>query len=547
MKQLLLFLLAFVSLTAVSQKNYYWVKFTDKQNSGYSLNQPLQFLSERSIQRRSVQGIAIDSTDMPLNENYVNGLNPYINELKHRLKWFNMAVVRVDSLPFVDSIRQLAYVDSIGPIYRNPPANGKKQEKFETVFPEVDQNYIYPTVYGNAYRQINMLNGDLLHQAGAKGQGILIAMLDNGYVNCPNIAAFDSVRPRILKTWDFVNNEEDVYNDGGHGLATFSCIASNAPYHHVGTAPDASFVLCVTEDDNDEWVMEEYNWEAGAEFADSIGAQIFSTSLGYTTFSSGQGDHTYADLTGNQTVITRAGNRAASKGILVINSAGNEGGNSWFRIAAPADGDSIIAVGAVDSTETITGFSSRGPNYAGRIKPDLCAQGSNSGVIETDGGYGHSAGTSFSCPTLAGCFASLWSAFPEKSAKDIYTAVVVSANRFWTPDSVYGYGIPNFYNAYLLLKSDYNSKFFHTDDRITVFPNPFSNELNVALYNDFAGEHMFELFDLNGRKVVSKPVFLRKNTFEIVHLNEASTLLPGEYILKVDGKKVSAHAVVKTK
>ncbi len=545
MKRFLLLLSVALTLQLAAQKNYYWVKFKDKENNSYSLSNPSQFLSQQSIERRSKQDIELDSTDLPITQSYINGVTPFVTQLKHRLKWFNMLVVRIDFPENVDSIRQLPYVAGVGPIYSNPMA--AKKDKFESVTITPDQSYVYPNYYGRAYRQLNMLNGDLLHQLGYRGQGILMAVLDNGFVNCPQITAFDSVRPRILKTWDFVNDEENVYNEGEHGLACFSTIAANVPNYHVGSAPDASFVLCVTEDNNDEWVMEEYNWEAGAEFADSIGAQLFSTSLGYTTFSTDSGNHTYTDLNGNSTVITRAANRAASKGILVVNSAGNEGANNWHYIAAPADGDSVVAVGAVDSAELIASFSSRGPNVAGRIKPDLCAQGVKSAVIATDGSLGYSGGTSFACPTLAGCFASLWSAFPDKSAKDIYTAVVVSADRFWTPDNTYGYGIPNFYNAYLLLNTGYNANVLQVDGDITAYPNPFTNNLQVATYNEEAGPHTIELFDINGRKVLSKQIFLRKKTFEIINLSEAATLLPGEYILKVDGRLKNNRQLIKVK
>ncbi|MFN8285889.1 MAG: S8 family serine peptidase [Chitinophagales bacterium] len=545
MKKLLLLLFVALSFQAFSQKNYYWVKFKDKENNSFSLSDPLQFLTQQSLDRRTKQGIELDSTDLPITQSYIDAVTPFVGHLKHRLKWFNMLVVRIDSSVYVDSIRQLPFVEGINRIYYNPLA--AKKDKFEYVTANPNQNYVYPNLYGQAYRQINMLNADLLHQLGHKGQGILMTVLDNGFVNCPQITAFDSVRPRILKTWDFVNDEENVYNDGGHGLSCFSTIAANIPNHHVGTAPDASFVLCVTEDDNDEWVMEEYNWEAGAELADSLGAQLFSTSLGYTDFSTDSGNHTYADMNGNTTVITRAANRAASKGILVINSAGNEGANSWHYIAAPADGDSVIAVGAVDSAEVIASFSSRGPSYAGRVKPDLCAQGVKSAVIATDGSLGYSGGTSFSCPTLAGCFASLWSAFPDKSAKDIYTAVVVSADRFWTPDSTYGYGIPNFYNAYLLLNTGYNANVLKTTGEVTAYPNPFADNLQLGIYNDEAGQHTIELFDVSGRKVLSKQVFLRKKTFEIISLNEVNNLLPGEYLLKVDGKLKDTRQLIKVK
>jgi serine protease AprX len=396
-----------------------------------------------------------------------------------------------------------------------------------------------------AYRQANMLNTDLLHQMGFRGAGITVSSMDNGFVNVDHIAGFDSIRPHIMATWDFVHNQENVYDDGGHGTNTFSCMAGNIPGQMLGTAPDANYFLLETEDNGAEWVMEEYNWAAAAEWADSAGADIFTTSLGYTTFDYHRGDHSYNDLTGNKTVMTRAGNIAFSKGILVINSAGNEGKSGWHYISVPADGDSIMAIGAVDSSRTIADFSGRGPTKSGHIKPDICAQGVKSAVIATDGTVGFSGGTSFSCPTLAGSAASLWGAFPEKSAREIFDAIVISADRFWTPDNDYGYGIPNFYTAYLLLKSGYNGNIVKVSDDVIAFPNPFSNQLSVSLYSDENATRKIELFDLTGRKVLSQEIFIRDKSFSITTLTEAANLSTGEYILRLDGNKKLAHRIMK--
>jgi len=547
MKNFLFFIfLSASSISIFSQANsnlYYWIKLKDKNHSPYSIGSPLQFLSQKSIDRRTNQNIAIDSSDLPISQLYIDSLAPHITRLVHRLKWFNIIVVEIDDSTKVDSVKQFSFVDSIAPIAYFPYK--LLQNKFETVNP-LNQQLIYPNKYGSAYHQISRLNADLLHQLGYRGQGVIISMMDNGLNNADNIHAFDSVRPRILGTWDFVHNQQDIYHDGGHGTTTFSCVAGNIPGQFLGTAPDASFYLMQSEDNNAEWVMEEYNWAAAAEMADSGGAKIFSTSLGYTTFTPDIGDNTYADLNGNKTIITQAGNIAFSKGILVFNSAGNEGSGGWHYIVAPADGDSVLAIGAVDVFDTIAGFSSRGPNSAGRIKPDLCAQGVSAAVINTDGTIGTSDGTSFSCPIMAGCAASLWSAFPGKSAQEIKDAIVISADRFWTPDSAYGYGIPNFYNAYLLLKTNYNGDILHINDDVAVYPNPFSNQLNVSLYSGEGQNHTIEIFDLSGKKVFEEQFYIREKTFEIFTL-DVSYLADGEYILRYDNRKEYSHKIVKAK
>ena len=527
---------------------YFWIKFKDKNNNGYSFTNPNQFLSQRSIDRRTTQGIAIDSSDLPITQSYIDAVLPYTTQLVHKLKWFNMIVVRMTDSTNVDSIKRLSFVDSVATIITYPYRSLFSQNKFEQLTP-VNQQIIYPDVHGMAYHQLNMMNADLLHQMGYKGNGILISMMDNGCLSVDNLPFFDSVRPRILDTWNFAQNQQSIYADseGVHGTYTFGCIAGNTPYTYVGTAPEASFVLFHTEDNYAEWVMEEYHWAAAAERADSDGAQIFTTSLGYNIFDNNLGSHTYQDLSGNKTMITMAANVAAGKGILVFNSAGNEGNSSWHYLIAPADGDSVIAVGAVDSTRALVSFSSRGPNSSGRIKPDLCAQGAGVGIIGAAGNLFYGGGTSFSCPILAGCAACLWQAFPTKTANEIKDAIMISADRYTNPNDSLGYGIPNFYNAYLLLKTNYNGNVLRLSNDAAVYPNPFSDNLNVSLYNTTAGTRTIELFDMLGQKVLSQQVFLRENTFEIVTLDQVGTLAKGEYFLRLDGQKKFSHLVIKAK
>jgi hypothetical protein len=547
----LLFFLFFsilVNCQVANSNLYYWIKFKDKSNNGFTLSNPSAFLSQQSINRRTQQGIAIDSSDLPVTQVYIDSISPYTNRLVHRLKWFNMIVVEIDNPVNLLSLKHFSFIDSVAPIASFPYKSLLAGSKFESAIP-VDQQIVYPDIHGAAYEQLSMMNGDLLHQMGYRGQGIIISLMDNGLVGTGIAHAFDSVRPRILDEWDFVNNQPDLYYDpgnGSHGTATFSCIAGNVPNYYVGSAPEASFCLFQSEDNSAEWVMEEYNWAAAAERADSDGAQIFSTSLGYTTFDNDIGDNTYADLTGNTAVMTMAGNIASSKGIIVFNSAGNDGDDNWYYISVPADGDSIIAVGAVDSNRYIAPFSSNGPNSSGRIKPDLCAQGYPAYVVTSSGDIGAESGTSFSCPTLAGCAASLWSAFPGKTAKDIQTAIMMSADRYMCPNNQYGYGVPNFYNAYLLLETGFNTNLLQTGNSITVYPNPFSAQLNVSFYGDTAGNHTIRIFDLQGREVYSGQFYVRNKTYELVPIDTAF-LADGVYILSFDNSKQNARKIVKMK
>jgi serine protease AprX len=539
--------LLLLGLVATAQENYYWIKFKDKNCSWDAWSNPSQFLSPASLQRRQIQNIAINESDLPVCEDYIDSISPYISHLKHRLKWFNMAVVQVNVPQNIAQLKAFSFVDSVGPIMQIPQAT--KTDKFATEFTEPlpDQSIVYPNLYGLGYNQLNMLNGDLLHQLGYRGEGVLMAVFDNGFVNVNIIPGFDSARQKIVGTYDFVSHEENVYDDGGHGTNVLSCIAANVPNRMVGSAPGVNLLLLESEDDNAEWIMEEYNWAAAAEYADSAGAKIFSTSLGYTTFDGDSGNHTYADLNGNKTVITRAGNMAFGKGILVINSAGNYGGNSWRYVGAPADGDSILSIGAVDSAEVIAGFSSRGPTSAGKIKPDVCSQGVKSGVLSTTGDVSTSGGTSFSCPILAGCAACLWQAFPDKTNREIFDAIVISADRFWTPGNDYGYGIPNFYNAYLVLKTDYNANILKINRDAAVYPNPFSNELNVSIFSQDNKTQTIEIFDQSGHCVIKQELFLRDKTFEIVKVPGVANLSAGKYVLRLNHDKATSVKLIKTR
>jgi serine protease AprX len=556
-----LFIVLFIGCSSAlySQMNatpFYWIKFKDKNNDGYSLNSPNQFLSQASIDRRTRQGILLDETDLPVTQNYIDSVSPYLLQLVHRLKWFNMIIVQLgDSTINADSIaaiiRQFPFVDSMSQIQYPPYKSLLQTNKFESTTP-VNQNIVYPNIYGAPYHQLNMVDGDLLQQLGYRGQGITIAMMDNGCDGIDTLHYFDSVRPRILDTWNFVFNQPSILVDplGSHGTSTFSCIGANTPNVFIGAAPDANFCLYQSEDNNAEWIMEEYHWAAAAERADSMGAQIFSTSLGYTLFDYNIGNTTYAELNGNTTPMTQAGNIAFSKGILVLNSAGNEGAdegpNPWYYIIAPADGDSIMAVGSVDSDRAVSNFSSRGFQPAKQIKPDICAMGHVTYCVTPSGYISTSGGTSFSCPISAGCAACLWQAFPDKTAKDIYSAIKRSADHFNDPDTTSGYGIPSFYDAYLMLLTNYNGNIVHINHDVGIYPNPFSSTLNISVYDLIAANHSVEIFDLSGRKVFSTEITtLRDNNMQFFSLQGLDQLENGEYILCYDHKKESSHKIVK--
>jgi hypothetical protein len=288
-----------------------------------------------------------------------------------------------------------------------------------------------------------------------------IALLDNGFndYTSSSFHAFDSVNAnnKVLGSWDFVAHEQDVTNDGSHGMSCFSIIAANIPGQFVGKAPQANFWLYQTEDNSSEYPIEEFNWACGAEQADSSGADIISSSLGYSTFDNANLNHSYADMNGNTTMAAIAADLAAKKGMLVFIANGNDGGDPWHYLTTPADGDSVIAVGAVNATGVVGSFSSYGPSSDGRIKPDVASVGV-SAVLETSTGtIGTGNGTSFACPNMAGLATCLWQGFPEFSNMKIRTALWEAGNKANTPDDRTGFGIPDMKLAFVSLLHDFST------------------------------------------------------------------------------------------
>ncbi len=401
--------------------------------------------------------------------------------------------------------------------------------------------------YGLSLNQVSMLNGDLMHDNGYIGTGKIIAVIDAGFVNVDVMDAFDSlfINNRILGTWDFVDNEADVYDDDTHGTMVLSAIGGNLPGELIGTAPGASYLLLRSENAPAEAIIEEYNWASAAEFADSAGADIINSSLGYTVFDDPSQNHSYSDLDGNTTPVTRAADIAASKGLVVCNSAGNEGNGPWFHISAPADADSILAVGAVDAMSVYVQFSGKGPSFDGNIKPNVAAQGSQTIVADPWNGVGvfPANGTSFSSPLMAGMVACLWQCHPTATNMQIINAIQASGSQASNPDSLLGYGIPDFPMACLIL-SGLNPGIASNGDNLILNANPFGEELNFTFYTNTRQMIKITLVDLLGQVIYS-------NTAEVLGLSRNAISIPanfakGVYVLEIESESnVISKKVVK--
>lgn len=494
---ILLFLSFSESSQAQDSSAVYWFQFTDKQGTPYTLDNPEEFLSDKALTRRRKQDIALNQRDLPVNPDYVRQVSELAKEVLIRSKWLNGVAALLKDSGQLRAIHDLSIVDTG---YRVKGTELATQQEAGGV-PDLDM------LYGESGHQIEMLNGHLLHQKGFKGEGVDIAVLDAGFSKAHTLRAFEHLRAfdLIKGTWDVYNQEAAVYDYSMHGSWVLGLMGAYLENHLMGTAPLANYWLLRSEDTDSEFIIEEYAWVAAAEYADSAGAQIINSSLGYTTFNDSNTDHRYQTLDGNTAPVSRAGDIASRKGMLVVSSAGNKGNDaSWRYISAPADGDSVLAVGAVDSTRERVGFSSVGPTPDGRIKPDVVAQGAQIFTVSSeDDELFRGAGTSFSAPLVAGMAACLWEAFPQASNMQIREAIIRSASQANNPDTLTGYGIPDFYEAYWQLNNEIKQKSAE-EHIIRLYPNPFSSYLNLAYYAKQASTCHLVLKDPAGRVLTRK-------------------------------------------
>jgi serine protease AprX len=447
-------------LKSHAQFSRYIIRLKNKTGTPYSINNPSQFLTQRSIDRRIRYSIAIDETDLPIVPRYLDSIRLAGSvTILNVSKWLNQVCISTTDALALDKINAFDFVVSSSAVgARTNETQHPVNKQLDppqinlpaTILSAQNTNDLYN--YGSSYDQVHIHNAEFLHNYGFRGEGMQMAVIDDGFANYLTLPTFDSVRNsgRILGTWDFVTNNSSVNEDDSHGMKCFSTIAANMPGSFVGTAPLASFYLYRTEDVFTEYPVEEQNWAAAAERADSLGVDIFSASIGYTTFDNSSLNHTYADLDGNTTIIARAANMAAKKGMLVVTAAGNDGNLPWHYISTAADTDSALTIGAINVSRQVASFSSYGPNSDGQIKPDVAAIGASATVASTNTGLpvlGN--GTSFATPIMAGIVTCLWQAFPEIKNMDIIEGIRKSSDRYTNPDDRSGYGIPDARKAFV--------------------------------------------------------------------------------------------------
>lgn len=477
---LLLFMAVAVFAQAQIATNIYWVQFTDKNDSPYSIDNPEAYLSPRALQRRANQGIGIDEYDLPVNPHYLQAVADCGAQLLNPSKWLNGVTVRATNSSVIEAINALEFVS----VVRNCPDNPKAQEIKERWMAEemrpVEASRDMNGFYGGGQRQAFQISANVLHDSGFMGEGMVIAVLDGGFVGTQNHPAFDNMREegRLLGTRDFVYGSTSVYSQSSHGTSCLSTMAAYVPNTFVGTAPKASYYLLHTEDGSSENIVEEYNWVSGAEYADSLGVDVCSTSLGYIDFDMGEWDHPFAHYDGHTAPMTIGSEIAASRGMICLNSAGNEG-DGVCTLGIPGDAEHILTIGAVDRNGYRAWFSSVGPTYDGRIKPDVMAMGEGTYVADSYGDYYNGNGTSFSNPVMAGAVTCLRQSNPYASVQEICDAVRACGNRADNPDNDYGYGIPDLSKALDMLHVDENQ--LASEAIIGIYPNPTRGSVRVVL------------------------------------------------------------------
>ncbi|SDB84129.1 S8 family serine peptidase [Williamwhitmania taraxaci] len=505
-------------------QSLYWVGFPDKNRSEYSTEIPEKFLSKKAINRRAKQQIEITAEDLPVCNHYIDSVKKTGAEILFALKWLNGVVVRPTNEQ-LEAIKKTNLSFSVISIYEPLPRSTTLRGTNKLgLSNRTDFNHSY---YGNGFDAVDLIKGPFLHQLGYKGQGKLIAIIDDGFYHANQLNLFADAfsNNRVIATKDFVNPTSNIFEEDSHGMHVFSVIGTNTPTKMVGTAPEANYLLLRSEDYNSEQLVEEYYWAAAAEYADSMGADIINTSLGYTTFDIPSQNHAYADLTGDVTPISKSCTIAASKGMIIVCSAGNEGNNAWKYISAPADAKGILTVGAVPIDSIPSSFTSIGPSADGRIKPEIVALGSRVGIIDDLGIPSQGNGTSYAAPIIAGMSACLWQAFPNLSANQIRQALISSASRYSNPTEKLGYGIPNTQLAYYNLLNESGESHCIEPE---MYPNPVSGELRITLHNATAGEATIAIYSGSGVCVFRKQWLVTSSIDTTIQIN--ANLSKGIYI-----------------
>ncbi len=530
-KLLLLFLWLGISACVYAQNpTCYRIYLSDKNNSPYSIDNPSEYLSPRAIEKRARFNIPITEQDFPVNPHYKQQILALDADMQllSVSKWMNtvtiycpdsIVVPQILNLPFVDSIKAVGNYNLHDlPVFQNP----------ENPIPMV-HNSPNPTKedidYGEGLAQIALLNGIPLHEEGFRGEGMLIAVIDGGFFGIETTSFYQEMvnSGRFFGHYSLMPNFVDTLADGWdevHGTIVTSAMAANTNGELVGTAPAASYALIHTEWVGSEEIIEEDFWANGAEIADSLGADVINSSLGYRMFPDfPQSDITYANMDGVNSIASRCATILGQKGVIVCVAAGNDGSSEFYHVNRPGDAFDILCVGACTSDSLIAAFSSHGPSYDGRVKPDITSQGVGTACIYPNDELSFANGTSLATPVAAGMCACLWQAMPQYTSTEMMQFIRESGHLYNNPNPEYGYGIPNFYQIYTshVGLNDYKPL------NISVYPNPVTDKL--ILTNTDGNIQSISIYNTSGQLVLQTAV----NGNALIEINVTS-LPKGFYV-----------------
>ena len=475
---------------------------------------------------------------------YIQGISSLSQELLYVSKWLNAAIVvtdaegkkKMEGLPFVQKVDWVAK----GFISRTGNRNSTEVSSAQPKKWVLEQSYRQAAAYDF---QNELLGIPAMHQAGFTGKGITVAVFDSGFPGLDKATAFSHVftnsqvlgQLNVVRPWT-----KDVFRDNEHGTQVASLILANQAGTLVAGAHQAKVIFAITEDVATEYPIEELNWVRAAEYADSLGVDIINSSLGYLDFDEPSLTYTKSQLDGKTTYVTRGATLAAKRGILVVNSVGNYGSAGSSSLVAPADADGILAVGAVNSSSTVSSFSSRGPTADGRIKPELVAFGQSPVLIRGSGQVGAASGTSFSAPQIAALAAGLWQAKPEWTKDELLSNLLKSGSQYATPDQNLGYGIPNFRSAFYGALLGLNEE---VELSSNVYPNPLRAEsLSIRFGKEL--RMTLQILDSSGRKVVERVG--ERSAVKDPYLFNLADLPSGIYFIQLlDGKEIAYKKLIK--
>lgn len=520
-KIMLLMVLLFTAGLCFAQEDA-WVYFKDKPDSEFYLSNPSEMLSQKALDRRTKQNIALDEKDVPLHTAYVESIvaSPGISVMA-KSKWLNALHIRgtKEDILLLQTLEFVSYVEFADKSL-NSTSRTSNQQQVVAVKKELETQTDFN--YGTSANQIQMLNGHLLHQSNYTGTGMTIAVLDAGFPGVNDTQPFQRLRDNnlIKGGYDYVTRSDNFYGGGTHGTIVLSTMAGFVEGQLAGTAPDAFYYLFRTEDSTSENPVEETYWVEAAEAADSLGVDVINTSLGYFHYDEGRYSYSYENMNGQTAFISRGANVAVSRGMFCVVSAGNSGNTQNPNIGAPADAFNVLTVGAVDANENYAGFSSIGPTYDNRIKPDVMGRGYQDTIATVEGDIGAASGTSFSSPIMAGLVACLWQALPDMTNAELRQLIKESSDRYSTPTHQYGYGVPDFNLAL--------QNAMGTDGNFIIYPNPTSGIVHLIFSKNLQNTTVV-IFNELGQKVSEQYITLANPFFNI------SQLATGVYSYSLQG------------